>query len=77
MLFLLILGPFWCSVVTSVTFSSNISSFEKNPKKCKKKHILNIKTYLIYFFTTAIKTIKLTTKVTTEHQKGHKMGKTA
>ena len=32
MLFLLILGHFWCSVITSVTFSSNLSDFEKNPK---------------------------------------------
>ena len=32
MLFLLILGHFWYSVVTSVTFSSNFSKFEKNPK---------------------------------------------
>ena len=29
-------GPFWCSVVTSVTFSSNLSNFKKNPKKSKK-----------------------------------------
>ena len=34
--FLLILGHFWCSVVTSVTFSSNLSNFEKNQKKSKK-----------------------------------------
>ena len=33
MLFLLILSNFWCSVVTSVTFSSNLSNFEKNPRK--------------------------------------------
>ena len=30
MLFSLILGCFWCSVVTSVTFSSNLKKFEKN-----------------------------------------------
>ena len=52
-LFVLILGHFWCSVVTSVTLSSNISNFErkqkirknlkklnfKNLKKCNKKSI--------------------------------------
>ena len=26
---------FWCPVVTLVTFSSNISNFERNPKKTK------------------------------------------
>ena len=36
MLFLLTLGHFWCSVVTSVTLSSNLSNFEKNPKKIQK-----------------------------------------
>ena len=30
MLFWLTLGHFWCSVVTSVTFNSNLSNFEKN-----------------------------------------------
>ena len=35
-LFVLILGHFWCSVVTSVTLSSNISNFEKKQKKSKK-----------------------------------------
>ena len=34
--FVLILGYFWCSVVTSVVFSSNLNNFEKNPKKSKK-----------------------------------------
>ena len=38
-LFVLILGDFWCSVVTSVTFSSNLSNFNKKPKKQK----LNLK----------------------------------
>ena len=31
------LGIFWCSVVTVVTFSGNLSNFEKNLKKDKKK----------------------------------------
>ena len=35
MLFWLTLGHFRCSVVTSVTFSSNLSNFEKNPKNWK------------------------------------------
>ena len=51
MLFLPNLGHFWCSVVTSVTFSSNFSNFEKskkNPQKSKsfkkpKKSIKNLK----------------------------------
>ena len=41
MLFWLTLGHFWCSVVTSVTFSSNLSNFEKIQKiqeKSKKIH---------------------------------------
>ena len=33
------LGHFWCPVVTLVTFSSNISNFEKNKKKNPKKPI--------------------------------------
>ena len=32
-----ILGHFWCPVVTSITFSSNVSNFKKNPQKPKKK----------------------------------------
>ena len=39
MLFLSTLDRFWCSVITSVTFSRNISYFEiflKNPKKIQK-----------------------------------------
>ena len=36
MLFWLTLGHFLCSVVTSVTFSSNLWNFEKNPKNPKK-----------------------------------------
>ena len=32
MLFWLIFGNFWCPVVALVTFSSNLSNFEKNPK---------------------------------------------
>ena len=32
----LALGLFWCSVVTSLTFSSNLSNFEKNPRKNPK-----------------------------------------
>ena len=35
-LFLPILGNVWCSVVTLVIFSSNLSNFEKNKKKIKK-----------------------------------------
>ena len=34
-LFVLVLGHVWCSVVTSVTFSSNVSNFEQNPKNPK------------------------------------------
>ena len=34
-LFLLVLGNFWCLVVTSVKFSSNYSN-QKNKKKSKK-----------------------------------------
>ena len=30
MLFLPILGHFWCAVVTLVTFSNNLNNFEKN-----------------------------------------------
>ena len=30
------LGGFWCPVVTLVTFSSNLSTFERNPKKKRK-----------------------------------------
>ena len=37
MLFWLTLGHFWSSVVTSVTFSSNLSNFEKNPENPLKK----------------------------------------
>ena len=35
-LFWLILGHFWCSVVTLVTFNSNLSNFEKKPKEVLK-----------------------------------------
>ena len=35
-LFVLMLGHFWCSVVTFVTLSSNSSNFEKNSKNPKK-----------------------------------------
>ena len=35
MLLVLILGHFCCSVVTYVTFSSNLSKFEYNPKNIK------------------------------------------
>ena len=35
MLFWHIFGNLWCPVVTLVTFSSNISNFERNPKKPK------------------------------------------
>ena len=33
MLFWPIFGNFWCPVVTSVTFSSNLRNLERNPKK--------------------------------------------
>ena len=33
MLFVFILDPFWCSVVTSVIFSSDLGNFRNNPKK--------------------------------------------
>ena len=36
MLFWPIFGDFWFPVVTLVTFSSNISNFERNPKKPEK-----------------------------------------
>ena len=36
MLFWLTLDYFWCSLVTSVTCSSNLSNFQKNPKHPKK-----------------------------------------
>ena len=36
MLFWLILGHFWGSVVTLVTFSSSLDNFERNPKNLKK-----------------------------------------
>ena len=36
MLFQPISGNFWCTVVTLVIFSSNLSNFEKNPKNQKK-----------------------------------------
>ena len=35
-LFVLTLGHFWCSVVTSTTFNSNLSNFDKNPNNPKK-----------------------------------------
>ena len=35
-LFVIILGNFWCSVITSVMFSSYLSNFEKNLKNPKK-----------------------------------------
>ena len=35
-LFVLILSRFSCSVVTFVTFTSNLSNFERNPKKNPK-----------------------------------------
>ena len=34
----LILGPFWCSVVISIIFSSNLSVFKTNPKNLNKKN---------------------------------------
>ena len=37
MLFWHIFGDFWCLVVTLVTFSSNFSNIERNPKKKQKK----------------------------------------
>ena len=36
-LFVLTLCHFWCSVVTSVTFSSNLSNFDQIQKHLKKK----------------------------------------
>ena len=43
MLFWITLGHFWCSVVTSVNFSCNLSNFEKNPKNPKKIKTKKIK----------------------------------
>ena len=37
MLFLPIFGDFWCPVETVVTFSSNLSNFERNKKTKKSK----------------------------------------
>ena len=58
MLFWLILGHFWCSVVTLVTFSSNLNNFEKiqtkiqkiqkNPKKIQNLNKLQQKNIYIY-----------------------------
>ena len=49
MLFLFMLGYFWCSVVPSVTLSRNLRKFEKrkktkikNLKKRKEKKVRNI-----------------------------------
>ena len=36
MLFWAVFGDFWCPVVTVVTFSSNLSNFERNPPKNEK-----------------------------------------
>ena len=36
MLFWPVLGHFWCSVLTLVTFISNLNNFEKNPKNIQK-----------------------------------------
>ena len=50
-LFLLILGHFWCSVVTSVTFSGNLSNFKNNFKKISK-NLPKIYIYIyIYIYT--------------------------
>ena len=38
MLFVLILGNFWCSVENSVMFSSNPNNFENNPKHLSLIH---------------------------------------
>ena len=40
MLFLTILGNFWCSVVTLFSFSSNLNNFEK---KKEEKNIYKLK----------------------------------
>ena len=37
MLFWPILSPFWCPVVTVVTFSSDLSNFKNNEKNKDKK----------------------------------------
>ena len=39
MLFWHIFGILWCPVVSLVTFSSNLSNFERNPKKTKNPKI--------------------------------------
>ena len=39
-LFLLIFDNFWCPVVTLVTFSSNLSNFERNPPPKKNNKII-------------------------------------
>ena len=35
----LIFGNFWCPVVTSVTLSSNLSNFERNPPPKKNQKV--------------------------------------
>ena len=55
MLFLLlILGHFWCSVITTVTFGSNLSYFEKVSKKdstkIQEKIVKQIKIRFFFFF---------------------------
>ena len=49
--FVAFLGHFWCSVVTSVTLSINLSNFErKNAKKAKKAKRKKIGKDLTSFF---------------------------
>ena len=35
--FVVILGHFWCSVVSSLTFSRTLNNYKKNPKTILKK----------------------------------------
>ena len=49
MLFWKIFDNFWCLIVTLVTFSSNLSKFERNPKKPKKSK-QNSRHFKTFFF---------------------------
>ena len=76
MLFLLILGYVWCSVVTSVAFSSNLINFEKNPKENtnKSKNILRKKKkkIIIIIIIEEEKNLKNTKYINKKIQKIHK-----
>ena len=75
---MLILGHFWCSLVTSVIFSSNLGNFKKLSKKSqilfKKKLQIpkRIKKHIFFLNLTKIqikKTLNLEKKIITKTQK--------